>query len=152
MVEGAIVSCGPVLMHPQLIRCHSGPSDGGDQKLSTSSELTSSKLSDRRAGKSSALGVVPGDGTEVRMGNTYEQGESGRGEGRQGNGWMSPYITPPSKRGVMTRKDHQEVAGSTLVKGIELKMAALIWHAAPGYLWWNCTIFGFACSCVCTSH
>jgi hypothetical protein len=32
--------------------------------------------------------VVLGDGTEVRRGNTYEQVESGRGEG---NGQMSPY-------------------------------------------------------------
>jgi hypothetical protein len=39
----------------------------------------------------SALGVILGDGTEVRKGNTYEQGESRREEGRQGNGWMSPY-------------------------------------------------------------
>jgi hypothetical protein len=36
--------------------------------------LTSRKLS--------ALGVIPGDDTEVRRGNTYEQGESRRGEGR----------------------------------------------------------------------
>jgi hypothetical protein len=48
----------------------------------TFGELTSGKLSDRRAWKSSALGVVLGDGTEVRRENTYEQGESGRGEGR----------------------------------------------------------------------
>jgi hypothetical protein len=34
------------------------------------------------------------------------------------------------------------------MKGIELKMAALIWHAALGYLQWNCTIFGFAWTCV----
>jgi hypothetical protein len=45
---------------------------------------------------------------------------------------MSPYITPPSKCSVTTREDRQEVSRSTLVKGIELKMAALIWHAAPG--------------------
>jgi hypothetical protein len=53
---------------------------------------------------------------------------------------MSPYITPLQKHGVMTC----EVARSALVKGIEPKMVALIWHAALGYLWWNCTIFGFA--------
>jgi hypothetical protein len=77
-----------------------------------------------------------------------------RGEVRK---WMdvplqSPYIPPPSKRGVTTREDRQEVTRSALVKGIELKMAALIWCAAPGYLRWNCAIFGFACTCVCTSH
>jgi hypothetical protein len=32
--------------------------------------------------KSMALDVIPGDGTEVRNGNTYEHGESRRGEGR----------------------------------------------------------------------
>jgi hypothetical protein len=39
---------------------------------------------------------------------------------------MSPYITPPSKCGITIHKDCQEVARSALVKGIELKMAALI--------------------------
>jgi hypothetical protein len=53
-------------------------------------------------------------------------------------------LPPPSKRGVTTRKDRQEVARSTLVNGIESKMAALIWHAVPGYLRWNCAIFDFA--------
>jgi hypothetical protein len=38
------------------------------------------------------------------------------------------------------------------VKGIESKMATLIWCTAPGYLQWNCTIFGSACICVCLSH
>jgi hypothetical protein len=65
---------------------------------------------------------------------------------------MSPYITPPSKCGVMMHKDHQEVDRSALVKGIESKMAMLIWRAVPGYLRWNCAIFGFVCTCVCTSH
>jgi hypothetical protein len=57
-------------------------SGGGRGKSMTISKLTSGKSSDCRAWKSSALGVVLGDGTEVRRGNTYEQGESGRGEGR----------------------------------------------------------------------
>jgi hypothetical protein len=35
--------------------------------------------------------MVLGDGIEVRRGNTYEQVESGRGEGKYGNGWMSIY-------------------------------------------------------------
>jgi hypothetical protein len=65
---------------------------------------------------------------------------------------MSPYITPLQKRSVTTCKDRQEVARSALVKGIELKVAALIWHTVLGYLRWNCTIFHFACSCECTSH
>jgi hypothetical protein len=51
-------------------------------------------------------------------------------------------------RGVMMRENRQEVARSALVKGIESKMAALIWRAAPGYLRWNCAIFGFAWTCV----
>jgi hypothetical protein len=60
-----------------------------------------------------------------------------------------PLTLPPlQKHGVMTHEDCQEVARSALVKGMESKMAALIWHAAPGYLRWNCTIFGFACTCV----
>jgi hypothetical protein len=82
MAEGAVVSRGPVPMRPRLVWYCSGPSNGGEQKSSTSSELTSRKLSDREAGKSLALDVVPGDGTEVKRGNTYEQGKSGRGEGR----------------------------------------------------------------------
>jgi hypothetical protein len=48
----------------------------------TSGESTSGKSLDRQAWKSSALGVVLGDGTEVRRENTYEQGGSGRGEGK----------------------------------------------------------------------
>jgi hypothetical protein len=82
MAEGAVVSRGPVPMCPQLVRYHSGPSDGVERKSTTSCESTPRKSSDHRAGKSSALDVVPGDGTEVRRGNTYEQGKSGRGEGR----------------------------------------------------------------------
>jgi hypothetical protein len=82
MAEGAVVSRGPVPMRLRLVRCRSGPSDGGNRKSSTSGESTSRKSSDHQAWKSSALGVVPGDGTEVRRGNTYEQGESSRGEGR----------------------------------------------------------------------
>jgi hypothetical protein len=45
----------------------------------TISELTSGKSSDHWVWKSSGLGMVLGDGTEVRRGNTYEQVESGRG-------------------------------------------------------------------------
>jgi hypothetical protein len=59
---------------------------------------------------------------------------------------MSPYITPPSKCSVTMCEDRQEVARSALVKGIELKMSALIWRTALGYLRWNCGIFDFACS------
>jgi hypothetical protein len=47
-----------------------------------------------------------------------------------------PLTLPPlQKRGITTHEDRQEVARSALVKGIESKMAALIWCAAPGYLW-----------------
>jgi hypothetical protein len=48
----------------------------------TIGESTSGKSLDHRAWESLALGMVLGDGTEVRMGNTYEQVESGRGEGK----------------------------------------------------------------------
>jgi hypothetical protein len=44
---------------------------------------------------------------------------------------MSPYITPPSKCDITMCEDHQEVARSALVKGIEFKVAVLIWRAAP---------------------
>jgi hypothetical protein len=115
----------------------------GCGKLTTIGELTSVKLSDHRAWKLLAIGMVLGNGTEVRMGNTYGQGESGRGKETD----RCPLILPPpSKCGVMTHEDHQEVARSALVKGMESKMTALIWHVAPGCLWWNCTIFDFACS------
>jgi hypothetical protein len=50
-------------------------------------------------------------------------------------------ITPSSKRGITMCEDRQEVARSTLVKGIKLKVAALIWCAALGCLQWNCAIF-----------
>jgi hypothetical protein len=46
----------------------------GCGKLTTIGESTS--------GKSSAIGIVLGNGTEVRMGSIYGQGESGRGEGK----------------------------------------------------------------------
>jgi hypothetical protein len=61
-------------------------------------------------------------------------------------------LLPLQKHGVTTRKDHQEVSRSALVKGIESKMATLTWHTVPRYLQWNCAIFGFAWICVCTSH
>jgi hypothetical protein len=64
-----------------------------------------------------------------------------------------PLTLPPlQKNGVTTCEDHQEVARSALVNGIESKMAALIWRAAPGCLQWNCAIFSFACTCECTSY
>jgi hypothetical protein len=86
----------------------------------------------------------------------YEQGElRGRvGEERGGKEMDGCLLTLPplQKHGITTREDRQEVSRSALVKGIELKMAALIWHTALEYLQWNCTIFGCACICVCTSH
>jgi hypothetical protein len=64
-----------------------------------------------------------------------------------------PLTLPPlQRRGVTTHEDRQEVTRSALVKGMESKMATLIWHAVLGYLRWNCAIFGFAWTCVCTSH
>jgi hypothetical protein len=68
---------------------------------------------------------------------TYEQGELRvRVEEERGDKEMDRYPLhyPSSKFGIMTCKDCQEVAGSTLVKGIELKMAVLIWCAIVGYL------------------
>jgi hypothetical protein len=48
----------------------------------TIGESTSRKSSDSRAWKSSAVGMFLGNGIEVRMGSTYKQGESSRGEER----------------------------------------------------------------------
>jgi hypothetical protein len=55
-------------------------------------------------------------------------------------------------RGVTMHEDCQEVARSAVVKVMESKRTVLIWHAALGCFQWNCAIFGFACSCVCTSR
>jgi hypothetical protein len=82
MAEGAIVSHGPVLMRLRLMRCCSGLSDGGEQKSMTSGELRPRKSSAHWVWKSLAFGAIPGDGTEVRRGNTYGWGESRRGEER----------------------------------------------------------------------
>jgi hypothetical protein len=54
----------------------------GCGKSTTIGESTSGKSLDRRAWKLLALGMVLGDGKEVRRGSTYEQGES-RGEVRK---------------------------------------------------------------------
>jgi hypothetical protein len=48
----------------------------------TIGESTSEKSLDGWAWKLSAVGIVLGNGIEVRMGSTYEQGESSRGEER----------------------------------------------------------------------
>jgi hypothetical protein len=50
MAEGAIVSHGPVPMHPRLVQCRSGPSNEGGQKSTTSGELASRKSSGRQSG------------------------------------------------------------------------------------------------------
>jgi hypothetical protein len=68
--------------------------------------------------------------------NKGRVGEERRGEERRGKETDGCPLTllPLQKCGVTMHKDRQEVARSALVKGIELKMAALIWCAAPGYL------------------
>jgi hypothetical protein len=88
--------------------------------------------------------MVLEDSTEVRRGNRWRVGED-RGSKETDR---CPLTLPPSKCGITTCEDCQEVARSALVKGIESKMAALIWHAALGYLRWNCATFGFAWTCV----
>jgi hypothetical protein len=45
----------------------------------TIGELTSGKSLDHQAWRSSAIGMVLGESTEVRRGNTYAQIEGGRG-------------------------------------------------------------------------
>jgi hypothetical protein len=115
----------------------------GHRKSTTIGESTSVKSLGRQAWKSLAIGVVLGNGTEVRMGSTYGQGEIGRSKETD----RCPLTLPPlPKCSITMREDCQEVARSALVKGMELKMAALIWRAALGCLQWNCTIFDFACS------
>jgi hypothetical protein len=79
MAEGAVVSRGPVPMCPWLVRCRL--SNGGEQKSTTFGELTSRKSSDGRVWKLSALGVVPGDGTEVRGGIHMNRGRVGEERG-----------------------------------------------------------------------
>jgi hypothetical protein len=75
---------------------------------------------------------------EIHM-NKGRVGEERRGKEMN----RCPLTLPPlQKHSITTCEDHQEVARSALVKGIELKMAALIWHTVPGYLRWNCAIFG----------
>jgi hypothetical protein len=54
----------------------------GRGKSTTIGESTSRKSLDGQAWKSSAVGMVLGNGTEVRMGSTYEQGDSSRGQER----------------------------------------------------------------------
>jgi hypothetical protein len=81
MAEGAVVSRGSVLMRLRLVWCHSGMSKGGDWKSTTFSESTSRKSSDCQVWKSSALGVIPGDGTEVRGGVHMNRGRVGEERG-----------------------------------------------------------------------
>jgi hypothetical protein len=63
--EGAIVSRGPVPMHPRLVQCGSGTSGGGRGKSTTFGESTSGKLSDFEYESCRPVSVVPGDGAEV---------------------------------------------------------------------------------------
>jgi hypothetical protein len=79
MLEGAIVSYGPVPMCPKLVQSSRGKSRGGSGISMTISESTSGKSLDHWAWKLSVLDIVLRDSTEVRRGNTYEQVESGRG-------------------------------------------------------------------------
>jgi hypothetical protein len=85
IAEGAVVSRRPVPIHLQLVRCHSGPSNAGEWKASTSGESTSRK--------SLALGVVPGDGTEVRGGIHMNVGRVG--EERGGKETDGCHLTAP---------------------------------------------------------
>jgi hypothetical protein len=73
MAEGAVASRRPVPMHPKAVRCCWGMSGWGHGRSTTISELASGKSSDHWAWKSSALGMVLEDSTEVMRGSTYEQ-------------------------------------------------------------------------------
>jgi hypothetical protein len=70
--------------------------------------------------------MIFGDGTEVRMGNTYGQGKVGDKRGSKEMDRCPLTLPPLLKRGVTTREARQEVARSALVNGIESKRAVLI--------------------------
>jgi hypothetical protein len=54
----------------------------GRREVNDIQESTSAKLLDYECEGHRPLSVIPGDNTEVRRWNTYEQGESRRGEGK----------------------------------------------------------------------
>jgi hypothetical protein len=127
IAKGAVVSCGLVPMRLRLVWCHSGIREGGDQKLTTFSESISRR-------NLLALGVVPGDGTEV-WGNIHmSRGRVGEERGSKETDGCPLTLPPLQKCSVMTYEDRQEVSRSTLVEEIESKRAVLICHAVPGYL------------------
>jgi hypothetical protein len=77
------------------------------------------------------------------MGNIHmNKGRAGEGRGSKEMDSCPLTLPPLQKDGITMHEDRQEIARSALVKGIESKMAALIYCAAPGYLRWNCAIFG----------
>jgi hypothetical protein len=99
------------------------------RKSMTFGESTSGKLLDFECGP---WRWYKGMG-EIHM-NSRRVGEKRGGKEIDG----CPLTLPPlQKCSITTCKNSQEVARSTLVKGIESKMATLIWNAAPGYLQWN---------------
>jgi hypothetical protein len=67
---------------------------------------------------------------EVHM----DKGRVGEDRGSKETDRCPLSLPPLQKHGITTRKNHQEVARSALVKGIELKMAVLIWRTVLGYL------------------
>jgi hypothetical protein len=122
MAEGAVVSCGPVPMHPKLVQSSRSKSRGESGMLTTM-KVDSHKLVDV---------------FEVQELSTSRV-------------WHLVMVWS-GDRGGKEIDGCPLTARSTLVKGIESKMAVFIWHAALGYLQWNCATFSFACNCVCTSH
>jgi hypothetical protein len=70
--------------------------------------------------------MILGDGTEVRMGNTYGQGEVGDKRGSKEMDQCPLTLPPLQKCSVTMCKARQEVARSALVNGIESKRATLI--------------------------
>jgi hypothetical protein len=91
----------------------------------------STTIGESTSGKSSDFGVWFLDMVQRYGESTYEQGE--RGGGKETDG--CPLTLPPlQRRGVTTREDHQEVARSALVNGIESKTAAYMAHCTMRYL------------------
>jgi hypothetical protein len=103
MVEGAVVSHGPVPMCLQLVRCRSGLSDGGNWKSSTSGKSTSRKSLDCWAWKLLALCVVPGDGTEVK--GVLHMNRGRVVEERGGKETDGCPLTPPMYKVAMSHPD-----------------------------------------------
>jgi hypothetical protein len=91
--------------------------------------------------------MVLGNGTEVRMGNTYGQGESGRGEGKSGNGRMSPYRDHVGSNTGLTQHRHwvnfiHERRGSGFTGITLMPFIDMVFDKLPGNVPWGKLFIG----------